>query len=79
MDDVDLDTYLETISGSLTEKKFNYYEAILASLLRKYVAEGNKIELNLNHVYKDTYLDVTINHEDPSKVKVTWREISADI
>ncbi len=79
MEDVDLDEYLELFSGTLEEKKFKYYEAILASLLRKYVPEGNKIELNLNHVYKDTYLDVTINDEYPSQVKVTWREPSVDI
>lgn len=79
MEDVDLDDYLSLFSGSLEENKFRYYEAILAALLRKYTSEGNKIELNLNHVYKDTYLDVTINDEDSSRVKVTWREYNASI
>lgn len=78
MDDVDLDDYLEVKGGNSFDKleaKLDFYEAILASLIRKFVNEGNKLELNLNHVYKDTYLDVTINDEDPSKVKVTWREV----
>lgn len=75
MDDVDLDDYMELFSGSRSDKILPYYEAILAALLRKYVKEGEKIKLNLNHVYKDTYLDVTINDEDVSKVKVTWKEV----
>lgn len=75
MDDVELDDYLELFSGTREEKILPYYEAILAALLRKFVPEGNKIQLNLNHVYKDTYLDVTINDEDSSKVKVTWKEV----
>lgn len=76
MDDfIHLDEFLEFYSGTRDEKILPYYEAILAGLLRKYVKEGNKVELNLNHVYKDTYLDVTINDEDVSKVKVTWKEV----
>lgn len=75
MDNVDLDDYLQLFSGSRAEKILSYYEAILAALLRKFISEGNKVELNLHHVYKDTYLDVTINDEDPSKVKVTWKEV----
>jgi hypothetical protein len=78
MDDIDLDDYL-SVRGNNSfdrlEAKIDYYEAIIAALVRKSVAEGNKIELNLNHVYKDTYLDVTINSEDSSIVKVTWREV----
>lgn len=78
MDNVDLDDYLETRGGNSFDKlesKIDFYEAILAGLLRKFVGPGNKIELNLNHVYKDTYLDVTINDEVPSQVKVTWKEV----
>jgi hypothetical protein len=73
--ELDLDEYLELTSGARADKIVPFYEAILASLLRKFLDEGRKIELNLNHVYKDTFLDVTINDEDPSKVKVTWREV----
>lgn len=75
---LDLDTYLESQGGKsfdVLEQKLDIYEAILAGLLRKFVVQGNKIELNLNHVYYDTYLDVTINDEDPSVVKVTWKEV----
>ena len=77
MEDVDLDDYLEVVGGSQTfaEKKLRYYEAILAAFMRRFVSEGNKVEINLNHIYKDTYLDVTINDKDPAKVKVTWREV----
>jgi hypothetical protein len=60
-----------------TEDKIRFYEAILAGLLRKYLAEGNKIEINLNHIYKDTDLNVMLI--DQSIAKVSWREINADI
>lgn len=79
---VDLDDYL-SVRGNNSydrlEAKLDFYESIIASMLRKHTKEGNKIELNLNHLYKDTYLDVTINDEDPSKIKVTWRETDAII
>lgn len=80
MDDfIDLDSYLELYSGARDELIVSYYESIIEGLLRKFVAEGNKVELNLQHHYKDIYLDATINDQDPSKVKVTWREINAGI
>jgi hypothetical protein len=71
-----LDEYLELHNSEyLLADKIKFYEAIIASLLRKYIAEGNKTEINLDHVYKDTYFDVMLKEENPSIVKVSWREV----
>ena len=68
---IDLDQYLEKYENP-DKVKLQMYEAILALLVRKYVPSNKKIELNLNHSYRDTFLDVTINSQGIAKL--SWGE-----
>jgi hypothetical protein len=69
---IDLDDYLASRSFDVPKEKLNTYEAILAAVLRKYVPEGRKIEIDMVKVYKDTILDVTL--DDNGKAKISWGE-----
>lgn len=68
---IDLDQYLENYENP-QQVKLQIYEAVLALLIRKYVPRNKKIELNLNHSYRDTFLDVTINSQGIAKL--SWGE-----
>lgn len=68
---IDLDQFLESYQNP-EKVKLQIYEAILALLVRKYVPSNKKIELNLNHSYRDTILDVTINSQ--GFAKLSWGE-----
>jgi hypothetical protein len=66
-----LDEFLSEYPNPV-DQKLRVYEAIIAGLLRKYIPIGNKVELNLYHSYKDTYLDVKLN--DDGITKISWGE-----
>jgi hypothetical protein len=70
-DTIDLEQYLQSFENP-DQVKLHIYEALLALLVRKYIPGNKKIELNLNHSYRDTLLDVTINSDGIAKI--SWGE-----
>lgn len=74
---LDLDDYLASRSFDVQAEKLKIYEALLGSLLRKYVPANKKIELNLLRLYKDTILDVTLDAN--GQAKISWGEAKQDV
>ena len=74
---IDLDDFLASRFFDVQGEKLKLYEAILGSLLRKYVPANKKIEINLLKAYTDTILDMSIN--DEGLVKISWGEDNAGI
>jgi hypothetical protein len=64
-----LDDFLASRFFNVKDEKLKIYEAILGLLLRKYVPEGKKIELNLLKASVDTILDVRIDEQGNAKIR----------
>lgn len=67
---IDLDDFLASRSFDVCAEKLKIYEAVLAGVLRKYVPNNRKIEINLFKAYTDTVLDMTLNEH--GTVKISW-------
>jgi hypothetical protein len=50
-------------------------QAVLGAILRKYVPNNKKIELDLMRSYKDIDLDITVNDFGIAKIK--WSDVNA--
>lgn len=69
---LNLDDYLASRFFDVQAEKLKIYEAVLASILRKYVPSNKKIEVNLLKASTDTILDVTLNSEGIAKI--SWEQ-----
>ena len=68
---IDLDDFLSSRSIDV-RGKLQIYEAVLASILRKYVPVNKKVEINLFRAYTNTVLDITLNAD--GQAKISWGE-----
>lgn len=67
-----LDEFLSSRLFDVQVEKLKIYEALLSQLLRKYVPNNRKIEINLMKAYTDTILDITLDEDGIAKI--SWGE-----